>query len=161
MLMTCDMNRWCLLTVLGLLMLSGCSDAGPAGPKTVKATGVVTYKGKPVAEATVSFLGDGKTQAALALTNEEGLFVLTTTKPGDGAVPGKHIVTVTKMVGNLSATPKNNLSMQDAAKAAEEAAKESKPLSLIPQKYSEATTSPLQFNVKEGEKNHFEIKLED
>lgn len=161
MLVTREINRWLTLAVLGLVMLSGCSDSGPAGPKTAKATGVVTYKGKPVAEAVVAFLGDGKIQAAQASTNNEGLFVLTTTISGDGAVPGKHVVTVTKMEGNLAATSKNNLSMEAAVKTAEQAKTASKPLSLIPQKYSEASTSPLHFTVKEGEKNHFEIKLED
>ena len=161
MLTTREMDRWLTLSVLGLVLLSGCSDSGPAGPKTAKATGVVTYKGKPVAEATVAFLGDGQTQAAQAVTNTEGLFVLTTTTPGDGAVPGKHVVTITKMEGNLSGASKTNLSMEEAAKKAEEAKIITKPVSLIPQKYSEASTSPLQFMVKDGEKNHFEIKLED
>jgi hypothetical protein len=161
MAMTREVNRWLSLALLGMLIWSGCSGGGSAGPKTAKATGVVTYKGQPVAEAIVVFLGDGKTQAAQALTNDDGLFVLTTTQPGDGAVPGNHVVTVTKVVGNLAATPKTNVSMEDAVKAGQAAAKESKPLYLVPQKYSEASSSPLRFTVKEGEKNHFEIKLED
>ena len=146
---------------MGIVMLSGCSAGEPAGPKTAKVTGVVTYQGKPVAEATVVFLGDGRIQAAQALTNDAGLFVLTTTKPGDGAVPGNHVVSVTKVVGNLAATSKKDLSMEGAVKAGEDAAKESKLLHLVPQKYSAASSSPLRFTVKEGEKNHFEIKLED
>lgn len=142
------------------LLLSGCSDG--AGVKTVKASGVVIYKGQPVADANVAFLGDGTTRPAIALTDEEGMFVLTTVRSGDGAVVGNHMVTVSKTVEPpTKAGATGSLSMEDAAKAAQETPADTKILYLVPEKYSLPATSGLKFEVKDGAENYFEIKLED
>lgn len=138
---------------------AGCSK-GPAGPKTAPARGKVTYKKVPVEGATVSFLGDGRIAPAIAITNAAGEFILTTTRSGDGAVPGKHRVTVTKIVGAPVAASKGPVSMQDAAKAAKDALP-AKPLSLLPTRYSMADSSNLNFEVKDGKKNDFPIELTD
>ncbi len=142
-----------------LTFVAGCSE--DSGPKSVKASGVVTYKGHPVAEANVSFLGDGKVRPAVAITDEQGEFVLTTSKSGDGAVPGMHAVTVVKTAEPPTKAASGAVSMEDAAKAAQETPEEAKTLYLVPEKYSTASTSGLSFEVKDGSENRFEIKLED
>ena len=149
----------------GLVILAaGCSGqgGGPAAPKTVPAKGKVTYKNLPVAGATVSFVGDGKIPAAIATTEADGTFILTTSQSGDGAVPGTHRVIVSKIVAPpSSAKPKGgSMSMEDAAKTANEPAA-AKPLSLLPEKYASADSSRLSFTVKQGDPNDFKIELSD
>lgn len=146
--------------LLSALLLGGCS--GGSSVKTVKASGVVNYKGQPVAEASVAFLGDGTIRPAVAVTDDDGQFVLTTVRSGDGAVEGTHMVTVSKTVAPpTKAAATGSISMEDAAKAAQEDQKEAKTLYLVPEKYSQPGTSGLSFEVKDGAENHFEINLED
>lgn len=152
-------NRWCA-ALLAVAMTAGCG--GDSGPKTVPVTGVVIYKGQPVAEASVSFLGDGTTRPAVGITDDSGTFILTTSRSGDGAVPGKHAVTVSKTVEPPKKEASGgSISMEEAALAAQKPAEESKTLYLVPEKYSMPDSSGLSVEVKEGEDNHFELKLED
>lgn len=155
-------SRWVRLAVAALLttIIGGCSGPAPTGPKPIPASGKVTYKNLPVEGATVSFLGDGKIPPAMALTDSSGEFILTTSRSGDGAVPGVHRVTVTKIVGPPAAKSTGSMSMEDAAKAAS-APPPAKPLSMLPERYSAADSSGLQFTVKAGDKNSFAIDLTD
>ena len=148
------------IILLFALLLNGCS--GGAGVETVNVSGVVVYKGQPVSEANVAFLGDGTIRPAIAVTDEEGKFVLTTIRSGDGAVAGKHMVTVSKTIAPpTKAAATGSVSMEEAAKAAQETPAEAKILYLVPEKYSMPATSGLTFEVRNGEENNFEIKLED
>lgn len=140
----------------------GCSGGGGgySGPQPVPARGKVTYKNLPVEGATVSFLGDGKSRAALAVTDAAGEFILTTVRSGDGAVPGTHRVTVTKIITPPGAAKKTGaMTMEEAAKAAQEPP--AKPLSMLPDRYASAESSGLEFIVKAGENNEFLIELTD
>lgn len=151
------------MTIMGLAATVGCG--GPAGPKTVPASGVVTYKTLPVAGASVAFLGDGKSAPAMAITDAKGEFILSTTTPGDGAVVGSHQVTVTKMMSSPTkkATGPTASSMETAAKNYQETKNQEpqKSLSMIPEQYSMAATSGLTFNVEAGKENNFKIELKD
>ncbi len=155
-------SRWVWLAMAATLtvIIGGCSGPTPAGPKPIPASGKVTYKNLPVEGATVSFLGDGKIPPAMALTDSSGEFILTTSRSGDGAVPGVHRVTVTKIVGPPAAKSTGSMSMEDAAKAASAPAV-AKPLSMLPDRYAAADSSGLQFTVKAGDKNNFAIDLTD
>ena len=151
----------CLATVSLVVVLAGCSGPGSVGPKTVPASGKVTYKNQPVEGAVVSFLGDASTKPAMGMTDSSGEFFLTTgSKPGDGAVPGTYRVTVTKIIGSAKPATKGPTSMEDAAKAAQAPAP-TKPLSMLPEKYNAVESSGLQFTVKAGAKNEFPIELVD
>jgi hypothetical protein len=142
-----------------ILCVVGCSSAsGPPRPKTVKVTGTVTYKGLPVEGATVSFLGNGETRAAVGLTDAKGHFELTTFDAGDGAVPGNHQVTVTKFVAKSTGAAKEN--MEDASKRSPEAQNEP-PQSLIPERYANASTTDITREVKPSGTNDFPIELKD
>jgi len=135
-----------------------CSPGGPPRAKTVPVTGTVTYKGLPVDGAVVSFLGDGTIPAAVGRTDAKGHFELTTSEPGDGAVPGTHQVTVSKIVGKKAAPAKE--SMEEAAKRTT-AAEEEPPLSLIPERYANASTTDISLQVKPSGTNDFPIELKD
>jgi len=149
----------CLTAVSLFLFMTGCSG-GKGALKTVPASGKVTYKDLPVVGATVSFLGDGKTPPAVALTDSAGEFVLTTARPGDGAVPAMHQVTVSKFIEGVTKAAKTKMTMEEAAKAAQEPPP-TKPLSMLPERYSSADTSDLKYEVKSSGSNVFEIKLTD
>ncbi len=83
-----------------VFIFQGCGGSNEY--ETTPVSGVVTCQGKPVANATVNFtpVADGSRAAgqrgrvALGLTDKDGRFTLTTYKDGDGAIIGKHIVTV-------------------------------------------------------------------
>src|SRR5215469_10609192 len=82
------------------LLLCGCSGGG-SSLKTVPVKGKVTYKGAPLAGASVSFLNqDPAGRAAGGKTNEQGEYTLTTmesgTKMAQGALPGEYKVAITK-----------------------------------------------------------------
>lgn len=159
-------GRSVVMMVAGAILLSGCGGGSSSGrPKPVPTSGRVTYKSSPVAGATVSFLGDGTSQPAVAITDDDGNFVLTTNRGGDGAVPGDHRVTVSKIVGGaISAEAPKALTMDEAVVAYNNKAKQgapAKPLSMLPEKYSRQESSGLQFTVKAGEKNHFDLTLTD
>lgn len=155
--MAASRGAWFLIAVLATCV-AGCSRGASGGPKVLPAKGKVTYKNLPVEGATVSFLGDGKSAPAIALTDAAGEFILTTTRSGDGAVPGKHKVTVTKIVGPPAAKPKGPMTMEEAAKAAKEPPP-AKPLSMLPDRYAGPDSSGLSYEVKEGQPNDFKIEL--
>lgn len=122
------------------------------GPDLAKVGGTVTYQGKPLPNAQVLFLPDTPgAPSANGTTDKNGYYQLTTRTPGDGALVGKHRVTVTargpdKVIpGNTttSGMPGNDVEPGDP---------------LIPQKYFIADTSGLNGEVKSG-KNTIDFDL--
>ncbi len=95
-------RRAALVQAAGLLAggiaAAGCTRRrGPRGPArmpTVPAGGVVTFRGKPVAKASVVFLHEGGSASAVGTTDAEGRFTLTTYARDDGAPVGKYAMTV-------------------------------------------------------------------
>ena len=91
------MNRCTLILLscisLALPSLAGCG--GHRGPEMAPASGVVTYQGQPLEGATVRFAGPAG-RPSTGTTNVEGRFELSAFEPGDGAVVGENIVTITK-----------------------------------------------------------------
>ena len=77
------------------LAVTGCGsgDYVASVEPTVPAAGVISYQGKPLDFYRVNFLPVGKRPAA-AVTDANGTFVLGTNAVGDGAVAGRHVVTV-------------------------------------------------------------------
>ena len=77
--------------VILLIVAGGCSR----GSKTIPVQGTVKLDGRPLANASVSFIAEGSgARDAFGCTDAEGVFHLSTLKSGDGALPGKYKVTV-------------------------------------------------------------------
>jgi hypothetical protein len=78
------------------ILLLGALTAGCGGTsKTAAVGGRVTYKGKPVPNANVSFTPtEGDSRAAEGLTDSDGRFTLRTFATNDGALPGKYRISV-------------------------------------------------------------------
>ena len=87
----------CLWTMfaLTLLAVAGC---GPSGPVKHKVTGTVLVNDKPASGISVclrhtSDSVKGKARMPVAVTDENGVYVLSSDGDGDGAVEGEYVVT--------------------------------------------------------------------
>ena len=137
--------------------LTGCG--GPAQPKLYPATGTVTWKGTPLADATVSFVpsvgapSDGKTDA-------QGKFsIMTNGQPGARA--GACKVAVSKFAGAASSMPAAP-KPEDMMKMYEKKKKGEFEKGEIPAKYGRPDTSGLSAEVTtDGAKNVFTFDLND
>ena len=173
-------KRCALLTLLSAVVLqSGC--AGDDRPKMASVTGVVTYKGAPVAGATVGFSSATSPRSATGVTDETGKYLLTTFENNDGAVLGDHKVTIFKAdpaakedspkptdvsteggganAGSIKLA--TTLPTGGAGKGPMPDSKPAGPKSLLPSKYAEAGKSGLTAKVVEGKENKFDFSLAD
>lgn len=141
-----------LVAILSTLGCSAITDENPNWPKRYKASGVVTYEGKAVEGAEVTFqCNDGKSTAT-AKTDSAGRFVLTTYVEGDGAVAGQHVVTI-RRVDVVDMTPK------DVDVSAGGTALPPKITWIVPEKYSLPNKSGLQAEVQDKGPNEFKFDL--
>jgi hypothetical protein len=152
------------LIVLVFGLVFGCGSAHDR-PPTAAARGHVTYQGQPVRGATVTFIAPGSPRFSVGTTDDAGNFELTTFAPGDGAVIGTNVVTVSKPAIAIEETtlepnmdPKAYLETLDRAAARAIAAQRAG--SALPAKYADQSTSDLREEVVDGE-NFFEIALVD
>lgn len=155
---------WKILAVLAFaLVIAGC---GPGGPRLYKAGGTVTYNGKPVEGAQVTF-GYPDGNFANGVTDAAGKFQLVY-MGRVGALPGKCVVAVSKVStpapsGNA---PPAGADPAEMAKAMEEFKKSQdkagRPKSEIPEKFADPKISGLTYEVTTDEKaNDFNIELKD
>jgi hypothetical protein len=132
------------------MLLAGC---GSGGPRPAAVSGTVTYKGKPVVNASVSFSpAEGNGRAATGLTDDSGNFKLGTFAATDGALPGKY------QVGVIARGPERAPKPGEANTGMPGEMMPGDPL--IPTKYFAPDTSGLTFEVKRGS-NHAELELQD
>lgn len=134
----------CRIVLIGLTVLVavGCSDS-----QLVEATGTLTYRGKPVANANILCQSSGGITATGA-TDEQGHFKdLSTSKPGDGVVPGEYKVAVTPQTAAPDET--------------EAASYDEPPAPPFPTKYLTPDTSDLNITVTADGPNRFNLELKD
>ena len=89
------------------VFVAGCGESAPVADieKTVTAGGVLTFQGKPLENYRVIFHPKDKKRPASGRTDADGRFQLGTNRPGDGAVPGSHQVTVSYVGPEVAPTP--------------------------------------------------------
>jgi len=125
------------MPLLGLIVCFGCSGSRDENlPPTISVTGVVTYQGKPVPDASIMFYPTQGRKPATGKADASGKFELSTFGKNDGVLAGEHKVTV-----NAYETTSEGVSMKSA----------------IPVKYTTPSNTPLVVNVSESDN---EIKLE-
>jgi hypothetical protein len=143
------------------IALTGCS--GSSRPPTYPVTGTVTFQGKPVAGAAITFVPTGTDGAAAsALTDAEGKYALTTWESGDGARPGEYRVKISAQEVAAVDPEKmvQNLSIEEEQKIYVENKKPTPPAKrLLPSKYENEQTSGLIHKV-EPRATTFDIKIE-
>ena len=133
------------LVCLGLV--AGCS--GDARVSVVQ--GTVTLDGKPVADASVTFMPTEGGRPAFGITDASGKFQLSTFATGDGALLGIHTVTI--MAVDEQVSSKTEKLAEEYGSLTEVMRPNARPKQVwrTPQRYSEAETSGLEFEVKRGE----------
>jgi hypothetical protein len=98
--MACDNRRiaigaWTRRGIMLALLMAALAPAGGCkrNPRVVPVRGKVLYNGQPLPFGSVMFQPD-KGQPAMADIGADGSFALSSYGPNDGAVPGKHAVSV-------------------------------------------------------------------
>jgi len=144
-----------------VLIAAAILGCGPSHPDLVPVSGAVTFEGKPVVGAQVTFMAPGAARAAFAVTDAEGKFRLSTFGTDDGAVVGNHTVTVAKPTqsGSGQAMSPDDADAAYAAAMAQAAASPAVK-SELPAKYADAKTSDLTANVTASGANEFTFALE-
>ena len=139
-----------LALAAGLLMLAGCGQSG--GEKTYRVTGIVTFQGKPVEEAAVSFIPE-KGRPASGKTDAEGKFELSTFGSKDGAIAGSHKVVIAPFSDEI-------MPMSGEPGYEEAQQRQKQRLSTLPPKYSDPNQTPFKATVEPGGENQFTFDMQ-
>lgn len=136
-----------VVVLSSLLLIAGCGGRSDA-PKTVAVTGLVKYQGQPMPNLSVAFIPD-QGMLAYGTSDAEGRFELTTSSPGDGAIPGTHKVSI-------------NFDPDQVPEMPGFPGSENNQKSPIPLKYGDVNTSGLTATVDtDSSKNDFTFELID
>ena len=139
--------RRCVAAAIAMMVIAATVGCGRADMGRV--SGVVTFGGKPVADAIVSFRPKNRPMAA-GRTDAAGRFTLNTYSKGDGAVKGVNRVSIQPWTPAPEAVPEPG---QDPRpwKDAERAD--------IPKEFRQEETSGLTVEVIAGKRNEFTFEL--
>jgi hypothetical protein len=146
------MRTWLWAAVLAA-GVTGCGSEAASGPEPVyPVTGVITFQGRPVAGADVTFFNADKNRSAFGKTNAQGKFNLSTFALNDGAVEGSHVVTVAKVTAPPpTTTPAAPLESEEyVPPGIGESTQPEAPKSELPEQYADPETSGLTANVQAG-----------
>ena len=148
--------------VLALLAVSsGCGGGGGKQVATVPVSGTVTWQGKPLADATVSFYSKEHDFLGTGVTNAEGHYELY-----QGAAPGENTVWISKVEGDAgaSADPGENPEA-DPVQLQEMAGDIDEGIELqgeqLPAKFSNPDQTVLSFKVPEGGSDSADFRLSE
>ncbi|ADB16662.1 hypothetical protein Psta_1988 [Pirellula staleyi DSM 6068] len=154
-------TAWLLLALscITSAISSGCGGSSQPRPEgaldTTPLVGKVTLQGTPVAGATVlTTHEDPSKPGGYATTDADGTFTLTTYVQGDGAVPGKHFVSVKKIAGGAATETEFNPDTYNPNGGQSQVAHE------LPVKYSEFSTSGLTVTVTTSGTTELNIDLQ-
>jgi hypothetical protein len=92
----------CLFPAIGLLV--GCGGEKVDRPDVYKVRGKITLQGKPVSGADITFSQREANRSAFGRTDENGEYQLTTFTANDGAIEGKHEITIVE-IPPIASTP--------------------------------------------------------
>lgn len=156
--------QWVSVTSL-LLVMNGCSSE--VGEPTYPVSGTITQKGKPIEGAIVAFTPKTAGLAASGVTDAAGVYKLTSKTSGDGAVPGKYGVSVTKYESQKgSAKPEQGVKSQNSSSGYPAGYSENlsdmssaPPKNLLPPKFANPATSNLEADVTKGP-NKFDFNVD-
>jgi hypothetical protein len=140
--------------------LAGCS---PAGVRVFPVTGTITYQGKPVENALVSFVPESpESRGASAMTESNGQFIVVAQGAKEnGAMAGEYKIIVTKLIeidDSGNEVIRKPVGEYNPNNEQVEIRYEQK--NLLPEKYAKRETTDLKVTV-EKKKNHFNLVLTD
>lgn len=138
------------LLVLGVLLLTGCGGGGLNVP-TGTVSGTVTMGGKPLTDATITFIGETNGDTASGVLQSDGTYSL---KYGSGfGVPAGDYRVVVVAGAAASSGPTNPEDLMKTVKVPQVVK------SPIPDKYRDPKTSALVAVVKEGTNPNIDFDL--
>jgi hypothetical protein len=117
-----------------------------------KASGTVTYQGKPLEKALVTYHPQTGEYSPFDETDAEGKFELTTFDQGDGGPAGSYKVVVTKMEYELKPTPYDSPEEKSVARI---------PKPLLPAKYAKKETTDLTAEIKADGANEAVLEIKE
>jgi hypothetical protein len=133
--------------VTRLLLLAMTACIGCVGGRTSSVTGRVITAGRPVPHAVITFSTPGA-PVAVGESDAAGRYSLSTFRPGDGAVPGMHAVSVEPLVrlsaDGVTPDPATPLVRPD-----------------IPTSCRELATTLLRVEVVAGQTNNIDLTLQE
>jgi hypothetical protein len=139
-----ELSRW--MVVGGALALVGLAAGCGSSENLASVEGIVRLNGEPLSRGIVTFLPEAGRSASGAI-NSDGTFQLGTYDKADGALVGKHLVTIT---ATEAPTGPPNFDVDRPNAPA--------PQALVPARYAVAGNG-LTFDVKSDEANHAEFDL--
>lgn len=138
--MTNSIRKSLFVLVLGSSLV-GCSR--DAQPKTYPVTGTAMLRGIPLPDAVVTFMPEYGRHAS-GITDAQGKFTLSTFAPADGALEGRHIVTIAETAREM---PEGDYSIPAETNQR------------MPGRYAEPAESGLVADVKTNSNNDFTFQL--
>ncbi len=141
------------LLIVAVVALSGCGEK----TGTIPISGKVTYQGKPLANARVTFAPKAGGRPADGITNVDGQYKLGTYMAGDGALPGDYSVAISHSDVDVTKPPSTEIT--DGA--VYEPMKEDVAKSKIPAKYQSPAQSGLKAVVEASGPKVFDFALVD
>lgn len=132
-----------ILALLAMTVFPGCKR----NPRVVPVSGIVMYNNKPLPFGSILFQPE-KGQMAVGEIQVDGTFKLSSYGPNDGAVPGRHLVSVNCYEGQRPGSKQPEGGEVSMGKL------------LIPLKYTRLGTSGLSADVGDAPTQNIEIKLE-
>lgn len=140
-----------MLTRFGILSLACClltGCGGESGPVMVTASGIVTFEGKPLANADIAFHPQPKGPVSGCTSDASGAFTMLGAGGKPGAVVGSHKVTVSIPSAETGSSPDGNSTPESAGPAVE-----------IPPAYIDVATTSLEVTISESGNDKIELKL--
>lgn len=137
--------RW-LAAVLALACILGTNSGCKRNPRVVPVAGMVFYNDKPLPYGSIMFQ-PSKGQPASGEIRSDGSFTLSSYAVDDGAVPGRHTVSITCYEG------------QRPGQAKPDGGEVSMGRLLIPLKYTRLGSSGLTAEVKDAPEQSVEFRL--
>lgn len=149
---------------VGLALLAlGCGSGGGEPPAPVyPVSGKVTFKGQPVVGADITFHHESTDRSAFGRTDDAGEYKLTTFSANDGAVEGKHGVTISKFEAPVEASAVADIESETYEPPGfNESTDPVTPKSDLPEKYGKEATSGLIAVVNKDAPNSINFELEE
>jgi hypothetical protein len=147
-----------VLLVAACALLAGC---GSGRPVTAPVRGTVTFHGQPVTTGRIVFY-PAEGRPAMGDVGPDGTYELRTFEPGDGAILGPHVVTITATRTTGPPMPSSFEEELAGGGAAAPPGADSAVEWLVPEKYSQRSTTPLTAEVESGNNRiDFELPVDE
>src|SRR5262249_21383008 len=133
-----------VLFSVAITLLPGCGPAEDL-PECAPVTGKVTMGGEPLVGAMVTFHPEKPGNPGQAASEADWTYILNTYGSHDGALVGKHTVTIERYLPPMPTQPGGKLPSSKSS---------------VPAKYAKRETSPFKVEVKSGTNNVIDLPVE-